>query len=185
MSELMFILFVISVGVLIFTSIQSILIANAKLSFVCLALTFLSISVCFIVVGWYFTSFSTLFLMFINQYFFKYLAEKEPEQCTSTDIDNIETDEPTNSQNLVQNIKENNVASDKQTINLLISIGIFILLSGFTLYLSFSELKPPKNSDTQIAQNLNLLWFAVFAVLLGIVYLVLKLLAQSSSDADN
>ena len=110
--------------------------------------------------------------MFISQYILKYLAEKETEQCTSTDIDNLNTDEPTASQNLVQNIKENNVASDRQAINLLISIGIFILLAGFTLYLSFSGLKPSKNPEAQIAQNLNLLWFAVFAVILTIIYLV-------------
>ncbi len=183
MSELMFLMFVISAGVMIFSSIQAIMNANVKLSYVFFALTFLSISVCLFLLGKYFTSFSVLFFMLIIQYINKYLSKNDPKQKDSTDTENLITDEIVEQNQVLEN-NEINVASDKQALYLLLSIGIFLLLSGFALYLSISDIELSKNIDSLIAQNLNLLWFSVFAVILTLIYFVINLMANTKTYPD-
>ena len=184
MPELIFIMFVISAGALTFTSIQAIMHTNVKLSFVFFALTFLGVSVCLFLIGKYFTSFSVLFFMFINQYIFKYLSEKEFLENNLSDAENQLAKEITTEQNNILNNKEIDIQSDRQALNLLLSIGIFILLSGFTFYLSISDFKPIDIPETHAEQSLNLLWFAVFAAILAIIYLLMNLFSNTNSDTE-
>ncbi|MCD4657640.1 MAG: hypothetical protein K8S87_08865 [Planctomycetes bacterium] len=184
MPELIFIMFVVFAGVLTFTSIQATVNTNVKHSFVFFALTFLCVSICLFLLGFYFTSFSMLFVMFINQYVFKFLSAKNHKQDSLSGETIQHAEGIVSEQNNIQKNKEIDVESDKQALNLLISVIIFILLSGFTLYLCISDFEPINNHETHAEQNLNILWFAIFAAILAIIYLLINLFTNSHSEPE-